>query len=320
MSKAETDNLTLVDGIVRFCEGKIPDNGEDADWTAVNERASMAAVFDGAGGSGAKRYRNLRDKTGAYLASRAIAGASRQWFHNLCEANKLHSADSAESLRACFSQALRICSEQGIPQSSSKLRSRLEKAFPSTAAMAVCSTENQRLTVSFYWAGDSRGYILDGDGLHQVTKDDLDVADAMENLSADGVMTNIISASKSFEVHKKTVNPGLPCIILTATDGCFGYFSTPMEFEFALLETLLQSDSLDEWQLRLPEKLGAFAEDDYTLNAIIMGYGSFVNLKNAFIGRANRLYEAFIRKLHGMSMEEKTALWTIYKPEYERYM
>ena len=314
------DNLSIVDGTIRFCEGKIPQNGEDADWIAVNERASMAAVFDGAGGSGAKRYQNLQNKTGAYLASRAIAGSARKWFDWLCTEGRVHSPEAAAILQQYFQEALNVCSANGTAQSSgTKLKSRLEKTFPSTAAMAICTPGAGCVTVSFYWAGDSRGYVLDQNGLHQITKDDLDVADAMENLSADGIMTNIVSASKTFEVHAKTVNTALPCIIFTATDGCFGYFSTPMEFEFALLETLLNSASLDEWENRLREKLGSFAEDDYTLNGIVMGFGSFVNLKNTLLGRANYLYETYIRRLQGMTLEEKTALWKSYKTVYERY-
>ena len=320
MAKTLMDNLVVIDGYIRFCEAKIPDNGEDADWISINEQAVMAGTFDGAGGSGAKRYQRMRLKTGAYVGARVIAGATKTWFEKICSERLLHSDQAAPLLKTYFTHALEICKREGATQSSSTgLKSKLAKEFPSTAAVAVCTAGRDKVRASFYWAGDSRGYILDRNGLAQITKDDLDDVDAMENLSADGVMTNIVTSSKDFQIHSKTIDLWMPCIVFTASDGCFGYLSTPMEFEYVLLETLLNADSLEEWENNLKERLGQFAEDDYTMDAILLGFGSFQNLKKTIIDRANHLFRAYISKLSGISTEEKRMLWETYKENYYRY-
>ena len=317
--KTNSGYLSVVDGYIRICEEKICGNGEDADWFSINEVAAMVSVFDGAGGSGAKRYSRLENKTGAFLGSRALAGVTKYWFVQICEKNFLQ-ASASGLLKKLFVTALDTCKREGGGQvSGAKLKSSISKDFPSTAAIAVCSPSRKGITASFYWAGDSRGYILNKGGLAQITKDDLEDIDAMENLSADGMMTNIVTSSKDFAIHDKIVELAEPSIVFTATDGCFGYISTPMEFEFVLLETLLNADSLVDWQSKLAHKLGQYAGDDYTLDAIIIGYGSFTNLKNAFISRANYLYEYYISKISELNTEGKIALWQSYKENYYRF-
>ena len=64
----------------------------------------------------------------------------------------------------------------------------LGKAFPTTASVITGKTNGNKVDVTCYWAGDSRCYMLDANGLHQLTADDLDGQDAMSNLSNDGVM------------------------------------------------------------------------------------------------------------------------------------
>ena len=62
------------------------------------------------------------------------------------------------------------------------------------------------------WAGDSRVYVLYEKGLLQMTVDDLDVSDAMKNLSADGALTNVISSDGNYEVHGKIIGVRTTCI------------------------------------------------------------------------------------------------------------
>ena len=42
---------------------------------------AVAAVFDGCGGIGSRKYPRFMDHTGAYMASRAASGALHDWFH-----------------------------------------------------------------------------------------------------------------------------------------------------------------------------------------------------------------------------------------------
>ena len=73
-----------MDCLFRVYKEKVPENGEDSFCYSVHEDALLLGVFDGCGGSGAKRYVNYQDKTGAYIAARAVAGAVLTWFER-CE-------------------------------------------------------------------------------------------------------------------------------------------------------------------------------------------------------------------------------------------
>ena len=203
----------------------------------------------------------------------------------------------------------------------------------------IDSTINKKtIEVDLYWAGDSRVYLLTPQGLAQLTEDDLGGIDAMENLTDDGVLTNMISLSKVFEIHTGHVSMDRPGFIFAATDGCFGYLSTPMEFEYLLLETMLNSDCVSTdnsgvsdawmtrlaekirlgWQEKLSEEIGKIAGDDYTISGYAIGFSSFEEMKKAFIGRANILYSQYISGLNEKSYDEKYALWKQYKENYHR--
>ena len=81
MSFTRNANLTAgkKHGLESYSE-KIPRNGEDAISYSINGKASYVGVFDGVGGSGARRYESRYHKTGAYLASRLVAEEVKKWF------------------------------------------------------------------------------------------------------------------------------------------------------------------------------------------------------------------------------------------------
>ena len=85
------------------------------------------------------------------------------------------------------------------------LKGNLMKEFPSTLSLVLIAPwKSNALVTEFIWAGDSRGYILDSSGLHQVTVDDIANTDALENLSEDAPMKNVISASHPYVLNRRT--------------------------------------------------------------------------------------------------------------------
>ena len=59
------------------------------------------------------------------------------------------------------------------------------------------SADERSRACSFIWAGDSRGYTLDAEGLHQYTRDDArGNPDAYEGLLLDRPLTNFVSADR----------------------------------------------------------------------------------------------------------------------------
>jgi hypothetical protein len=310
--------LDIFDCCVAFSQEKVPENGEDSFYYAINEVSAVASVFDGCGGAGAKRYALLNNKTGAYIASRAIGGAVRTWFLESCIEN---ASDRFETLRLKrrIQECLQVCKSFDSDKES-RFKGTMAKEFPSTLAAVVCSQKENQLFADIFWAGDSRGYLLNADGLFLLTKDDLVGVDLYEDYSCDGVMSNVVSASKDFEIHNRRVPLEKSGIVFTATDGCFGYFSTPMEFEFSVIETLLKASGPKEWECSLKNMLGEYASDDYTFCALAFGYDSFEQMRIAFVTRANFLHKKYIQNLPGCSEEEKKFLWNQYRDEFLKYI
>ena len=303
---------SALDFCMEVCGEKIADNGEDSYLYMISPQGAIAGVFDGCGGAGARKYENYRNKTGAFMASRIAAGAARDWFLTG------NAAEDPEGFQRKAEEYLALCKEIG--GGASALKSSLSKDFPTTAAVVVTALGADQLNALCLWAGDSRCYLLDETGLKQLTDDDLDGLDPMENLTSDGVLTNVISASKHFTVHQRAIGLRRPGFLFAATDGCFGYLSTPMEFEYLLLKTLFEASSVEQWERNIDALLCGIAGDDYTLSGLSFGFGSLENMKALLQDRYRMLTETYIRGLRDKSYEEKVALWQRYRTDYSRFL
>ena len=307
-----TDFLSALDFEFTVHGEKEIGNGEDGFLYVLNNNGGAIGVLDGCGGAGAKKYAKFHDKSGAYMASRVVAGATRDWFIDSCKNND-YSFD-ANKLKAVICDYLCLCKQIG--GSTDSIIGTLTKEFPTTAAIIACSSSYDSVIAKVLWAGDSRCYCIDSCGLKQLTADDIDGLDPMENLTADGVMTNVISASKEFCLHNKEFIFSTPCLLLTATDGCFGYYSTPMEFEYLLLSTLISSNTVSEWEELLSNELSEISGDDYSLSGMAFGFGSFNNVRDYYFHRYTDIMQGYISKLKDASQEEKMKLWQSYKLDY----
>lgn len=105
-------------------------------------------------------------------------------------------------------------------------------------------------------------------------------------------------------------------IVLTCTDGCFGYLSSPMAFELLLIETMQKAQNPRHWELLLKERIEKNAGDDYTLMAMVLGFDTFEQMKQYFRGRYREMDSRFQEMI---SQEKLLAWWEEYKKEYENY-
>lgn len=279
-----------------------PDNGEDSFYCGVKSNSVLISVFDGCGGIGSKRYNNYSGKTGAYVASRAVCGGVKAWYES--------DDENTDNLKGYVKNALNVC-EAYADKEESRFIGSLGKAFPTTAAIIKAEADGKKLRATCMWAGDSRCYALNAKGLHQLSEDDVSGEDALSNLSNDGVLTNFISASVPFEIRKKEFVVDMPCILFTATDGCFGYLSTPMEFEYLLTNLLMHSGSIGEWKELVYDNIANFAGDDYSMSMAIFGYGDFGKIKADFDARNKYVYNNFI-----VSNADANTKWDLYKKGY----
>lgn len=311
-----TNFLEIIDQFFVVHGEKIAGKGEDSFLISVNEKAGLAGVFDGCGGSGAKVYKSLGEKTGAYIASRVLSETTYGWFDESWDEKENTYKISGQELKDAIDTRLaRLKQKSGA---GSILKGSMTKEFPSTLAAAAVRPGEKGLLADFLWSGDSRVYVLDGRGLKQVSVDDLPVTDAMENLRQDAGMNNVVSASHPYQIHVRKLKLDGPCIILAATDGCFGYLKTPMEFEKLLLGTLLAGESIVQWHNALDEQIKNVAGDDYTMSVLCLGYGSFHKLKDSCRKRYGYLEQAY--PLHqDTSEEELFRQWQVYRRDYEMY-
>ncbi len=314
-NKKNDSLLKCLDTVFVINGEMIDEKGEDSYAFSVNDNIGMIGVFDGCGEIGSEKHGVYGNKSGAYIASRVSAEAAMEWYGQICEIDaeilRVESSSLRENLKKMLSD--RLNSLERAELSTEVID------FPTTASVILLSNEGKRIFSSFLWAGDSRGFVLTPDGLCQVTRDDVEgEADELKKLSADGTLTNLVVAGADFALHSRNVVCNNEGIFITATDGCFAYFSTPMEFEYMILDTLERSESVDEWKFKLEQFIKRVASDDYAMGVAVCGYKNFKNLKKAFKERRMFLKDNYISKLVYGNEKMKIALWNEYKKTYYR--
>jgi serine/threonine protein phosphatase PrpC len=288
-------------------------------------------VFDGMGGSGAATCNSEYGEghTKAYVASRIIKDAISTLFNTEEDKSKITSGSIYSRAKGRLEQE-----KANFPVKASGLRSKLIREYPTTLAVTtaqkLCQDEYE---VNSYWAGDSRNYYWNSEGLFQISKDDLNNdLDPLENLRNDGALSNCVCADREFHINNKKFKSDKGFVILSATDGCFGYLPTPMHFHNLLLENLRLSENEDEWKQRVEKSISLVAGDDISLSLIAIGFDTFEELKTTLDNNIGGLedIQALENKIVELSTElehkkgelEKTIQngWSIYKKLYMKYI
>ncbi len=298
---------------------QIPHAGEDAfSQSFTREGPGYIAAYDGCGGMGAKTYEKAGEKTGARIAARLAAFLTDQFYHE--EGFLLDGSDAqrlCEKLSAGFS---RIRKGIDVP-GGFRIGGNMFRELPTTMSLIAAGgvPEKQSVLCEYIWAGDSRGFFLDGKGICQITEDDLDTKeDAFSNLRNDAKISNIINAETPFELHEKRVQLFDPVMLITATDGAFGYFNTPMEFEYVILDTMMRAKTVTEWQTSLRETLDGYTGDDMTILIAVYGAETLARCKEIYAERFRSLYRIYIAPLEQADEEQMRQLWEQYKADYYR--
>jgi len=312
MMKPELSTLLLAE------KPKIKGGGEDAySCCFKNAGHGYIAVFDGCGGMGAKKYAAANGMTGAYIASRTASFLSDYFY---CQKNYLSEDDCAEEYRSYMGEGFARVKENISESSGILIKGNMFRELPTTAALAAIeSTPNNSIMCRYLWAGDSRGYFLDRNGLCQMTEDEFFTEeDAFTNLRSDAKLKNVIHAGDSFQINSKTVQLNAPTAVIVATDGAFGYLLTPMHFEHLLLSTMLSASDEDEWREGIINALSPVSGDDFAILAALFGFESFSSAKEYFAPRCDELYRDYISPSAGADDDTLLALWNSYKANYYR--
>lgn len=309
--------------VLSFCRDKIPGKGEDCYCYSFCDNAGMIGVFDGCGGSGARKHAYYSGKSEAYMASRICAGAFYDCFRMHFPGCGSVERFASEVLWPTAVQQL-VKLQPPKEEGSIQIRGSMVRTLPTTAAAAITrQLPDGDLEVTALWAGDSRIYVLDSRGLAQLTLDDTSVKDPMENIYEDGVLRNVFASDRSVRLNCNQVRVKPPFAVIAATDGCYGYVTTPMEFEGMILRTLQGSFSAAQWEQELADTMGSIAGDDHTLCLAAFGYDSFEALQRSLAARYEYLRRTFLAPVQNTPVEQREprfALWERYKPDYMRYI
>lgn len=304
---------------------KVEGHGEDAPPLLIVEgKACAVGVFDGMGGSGAALCESgFGDSyTKAYVASRIVASSMEAFLSNHLPTDDV----SVEDMKDVVKRRLNEEQENFPPKNKSLLRSKLVRDYPTTLAIVTLQEQENTLQIDSYWAGDSRCYLWTNEGLFQISKDDLEEDnDPMVNLRNDAAISNCICGDRNFRINHKQINlKKQPIMIICATDGCFGYYPTPMHFEYILKKSLQEAKDESDWQKRVENRIQKVTGDDTSLALIGIGFDNFKQVKSLAKKQIKGFdkiweHESRIKRLKTLLEQEKAIYINSIESGWERY-
>lgn len=293
---------------------------------AAGKTRAVAAVFDGMGGAGSQviaasdfpMLKQGRTASKAYLAARV----ARRELEQLWWSDSTRIIDG-ELMEEKFGQALNEVHASLGPAAIGRLGGAMVRNLPTTFASVQCEqVDRGRWSVTANWAGDSRAFVLTPRvGLQQLTSDDVEVSDPMEQLRGDSRLLNALDASKKFRVNSNHVEVSSPALLVVATDGLFHYLPTPGSLEYLLLKTLRDSELRTAAELTGVAR--AAANDDISLAVVALGFSRFSEIRLAFRNRESELEAAGYSQLLAMPSGDSVAATRadqLWERERERYV
>jgi hypothetical protein len=281
---------------------KISSKGEDALPTLLKDSKVgnylLLSVYDGMGGAGSTTYEKESFKTGAAIASELAKKVNEELFLELASADSFNISDYPKKLE----QALKTRFKEKIQEidaKESRLKSSLIKRLPTTIAGIIADVSNeQQVKIVSFWAGDSRNFIIDGHkGMMLISKDD--ITSKGDSSVIDAPLSNSVNADTEFYINQREITSSNKIVLLSATDGCFGYFNSLLHFECQLLECILFSEgNIEEFKANLSNAIKEVTQDDFSMSILSLGYESFSELsKDIHIDLRIRKLEQWIEPL-----------------------
>jgi serine/threonine protein phosphatase PrpC len=303
--------------------------GEDAPPTGLYHRGGargVIAVYDGAGGAGAREVGRTPDEevSGAFVASRAARFALEDWFVTTAPKRRL---DDGGDLHRALLNGLR---QTGIAPGG-KIRGDMVRHLPTTVAAIEYEICHDRVELASRWAGDSRAYVVHPNiGLQAVTTDDTHDSDALVLLLNDQPMTNVVCADRAFRVNQFTGTepPMLPVVLACATDGFYNYVPTPAHFEYLLLQTMQDAGDMAQWAQALAAQVQQYTSDDASLVIAALGYQTYTAMQRNYQPRHRLLFSRYIRPFGQVQESGDDSViaatrrdqWTTYREGYEAWI
>ena len=206
--------------------------------------------------------------------------------------------------------------------------------LPSSITSCITFENQDSVDVIYMWAGNSRGMVWTKEfGLQQVTKDHAEDGNIYNLFKLDSTPDVAKEYSEKLPLSNDGFIPILefrkytfkkPCFIFNITEGMYGNecFVSPLDFEYTLLETILQSKNIEEVERKLERTYNNIStlQDSGTLSGKIYGYKNFEELKKEAFERMNDIkslyisqmpeivYIDFMKKLHSAKRQFEDAI------------
>ncbi len=280
------------------------------------ENGGLVGAFCGLGSEGRACYGGRSE---AYTASRLCAGAFYDTFQALSPGER----GMGEVAEEYCTRTERRCEEVlGACRPPAKEGAGTGRSLACTGAAVLIQARGREFRLSPVWVGDVRAYLLTpADGLIQLSADDTTAPDPLEDLFERGGLTKLLSAGTAAQLSKRDLAAGTPFVTAVATSGCFSYFSTPMEFEGLLLDSLLRASSAEEWERELREAIGRLGGGDDALVMAGYGFASFREVKECYAFRFRKLQSEYLEPLSRLDpadLPNRRSLWQSYRRGYLR--
>ena len=296
-----------------FNEPKKKDAGEDADplCLARKDRTwGVVGVFDGMGGAGARKYVHKdtgEEHTAAYWASR-IVKSSVEVLLNERPIGKDPIEHVEENLHKTLVEKLNEAIDDFPSAGASSSISFMIRKLPTTISLCVFKVVDDSVDVRCYWAGDSRVYLMSKDKTYFLTIDDANAPDGdpFSPVNMDLAMNNTVCQDREFKINKSVLKLKLekdnPFVLILCTDGCFGYYKNPIEFDYMIRSQLADSSDKKNWSERIKKAIiENIQQDDFSMSIISLGASSFVELKNYLSHiKDNTLFDSYFEWREGV--------------------
>lgn len=299
------------------------EKGEDADPyvnTSSKNSWGILSVFDGMGGAGARKYTHSitqEEHSSAWWASRFVKQAIEELI-----SSRPKGVNPINYIELNLKKIITDKLDREIlnfPAANAPLLSKMMRKLPTTLAMVVYHIVEDKVQINSFWAGDSRIYLIDSDKLHFLTIDDADAPDGdpFSPANMDLAMNNTICQDREFRINKTSItipySPDKPFVLVACTDGCFGYYKNPIEFEYMLRSTLSKSNNFDDWMPLIKKAIiDNIQQDDFSMSIVEIGTKSFSEFYNKFTDSLNdELFKDYITWKNQVVKEQEDYLFEI---------
>lgn len=217
--------------------------------------------------------------TSAYYASRIIGLNMKRYF-------QIKSTDDMPTLSNKLIVKLReVAKALGIEMT----QKHGQILFPTTL-LAYHLNDTYPDLLDVYYAGDSRGYMINKTGLVQLTKDDEDASGALSNL-----LYAIPTDDHKLMIHHNQYELKQPCILMGISDGGFDPFEPYGHhgLAYALYEVLLHVSDEDAFNESFKTYFDHILQDDTSIGMISIGLDSFESFKSFVLDKLKSLHDHY---------------------------